>query len=104
MKDRLILIDSGDIKGACNVIAAEPGKYAVVETSRFYRTETHGRKYQAALTAGRTAIAEVLFRLHPELGNKIGNLTKAIRRGMGEGVKFDDLNTLGAIALGLIRD
>ena len=98
------LIDSGDIKGACNVIAAQPGKYAVVEVSRFYRTETPGRKHQAALSAGRTAIAEVLFRFHPELGNKIGNLTKAIRRGMGEGVKFDDLNTLGAVALGLISE
>ena len=98
------IIESGDIKGACNVIAVQPGKYAVIETSRFYRTETPGRKHQAALSAGRTAIAEVLFRFHPELGNKIGNLTKAIRRGMGEGVKFDDLNTLGAIALGLIKE
>ena len=103
MKDRLILTGK-DIEGACNVIRAQPGKYAVVEVSRFYRTETPGRKHQAALSAGRTAIAEVLFRFHPELGNKIGNLTKAIRRGMGEGVRFDDLNTLGAVALGLISE
>ena len=97
------VITAPDIKGACALIAIQPGKYAVVEVSRFYRIETPGRKHQAALTAGCTAIAEVLFRFHPELGNKIGNLTKAIRRGMGEGVKFDELNTLGAIALGLIK-
>ena len=103
MKTRTI-IEAADIKAACNLIAAQPEKYAVLETGRFYRTETPGRKHQAALSAGRTAIAEVLFRLHPELGNKIGNLTKAIRRGIGEGVRFDDLNTLGAIALGLIKD
>jgi len=91
-----------DIEAACAVIATAPTQRAVQDVARARRTLTPGRHRQACLSAGRTAIAEVLFAQYPTLGHRIGNLTKAIRLGMGEGVKFDELNLLGAKALGLL--
>lgn len=94
-------LDMNDIKCACAAIAFAPAQYAIGEVAKAKRTYTPGRYAQARLRAGRTAIAEVLFLYYPELRGRFQYLTKALRLGMGEGVNFDELNELGAQALGL---
>lgn len=103
MAKRNLQLGMADIKAACSLIAHAPAQRAQREVAKAKRTLTPGRYQQARLSAGRTAIAEVLMLWFPELRGRISNLTKALRLGMGEGVNFDALNELGAQALSLPR-
>ena len=103
MKKYELKLDMHDIETACHVIATAPAQRAVREVERAKRIHTPKRHDQACLAAGRTAIAEVLFVLYPELNKQFGQLTKALRRGLGDDVNFDELNLQGAVALGLVE-
>ena len=85
---------------AVQLITANPGKYGQAGKVRADRIQTPGRKHQAMIAAGRSALAEVLFELHPELNGNFSKLTKAIRAQFGENYNFEALNITGARALG----
>ena len=89
-----------DFYVAVQLIAANPGKYGQHAKARADRIQTPERKRQAIIAAGRSALAEVLFELHPELKGNFTKLTKVIRAQFGEDYNFETLNITGARALG----
>ena len=89
-----------DIFEATKKIVENPSNYAEASRARADRISTPGRKHQAVIAAGRNALAQALFEIHPELGGSFQKLTKAIRAQCGENFNFEELNKTGARALG----
>lgn len=85
---------------AAQLITANPGKYAKQQVMHAQETKTKGLKIKRSIAAGRDALAEVLFELYPELNGDFRKLTKAIRMEFGKDYNFEELNKVGARALG----
>ena len=92
-----------EVFAACTVIKANPGKYASHAVGRALAIKTQGRYAQARLAAGRDAVIEALFALHPEqLKGNHGRATAAFRTGAAPAEpNWAYLNELGAQALNL---
>ena len=82
------------------MIKAHPDKYAAEQCARARAATSAGRNGQRVIAAGRDALAQALFEIHPELGGSFQKLTKAIRAQCGENFNFEELNKTGARALG----
>ena len=89
-----------DIFEATKKIVENPSNYAEASRARADRISPPGRKRQAVIAAGRDAMAESLFEIHPELKGNFGKLTKCFRAQFGENFNFEQLNITGARALG----